>query len=340
MNLPFDPPLEPMLARLAEGLPPEGAWLYEPKWDGFRCLVFWDGREIYLQSRDRRPFNRYFPELAEVLPGVLGGPAVLDGEIVIAGSEGLDFDALLMRIHPAESRVRMLASQTPASFVAFDLLAEGAEDLRPVAQSGRRSRLETYVEARPPLFLSPCTRDRALAADWFERFEGAGLDGVIARSLDLGYRPGERALLKIKHRREADCVVGGFRWNKTRDGVGSLLLGLYSGEDLHYVGHTSSFKAQERRDLLKLLEPYLGGPSFGRGRAPGGPSRWTQGKETDWEPVRPDLVCQVSYDHLQGQRFRHASTFMRWRPDKPPEECTFDQLQTAVPVELRTVFAG
>lgn len=338
MKLPFDPPLEPMLAKLTPGMPTGGDWIYEPKWDGFRALVFWDGEELYVQSRDRKPLNRYFPELEAGLRKALAGPCVLDGEVVIAGEAGLDFDALLLRIHPAASRVAMLARETPASFVAFDLLALGGEDLRGAPQRERRLRLDGFVESGPCLALSPWTPDVETATDWFHRFEGAGLDGVIARPPELAYCPGERVLLKIKHRRTADCVVGGFRWGKN-GGVGSLLLGLYRDGVLHYVGHTSSFKAAERRELEVLLEPLRGGPSFGEGRAPGGPSRWRQAGEAEWEPVRPTLVCEVSYDHLQGDRFRHASTFARWRPDKPPAECTYEQLETVAPAELKSIFA-
>lgn len=340
MDLPFSPPLEPMLAKLTPDLPASGSWIYEPKWDGFRALAFWDGGELYLQSRDLKPLNRYFPEVVEGLAVALPGPVVLDGEVVIATPDGLDFDALLMRIHPAESRVRKLARETPASFVAFDLLAQGSEDLRGAAQRERRLRLDACGAAGSGVALSPWTEDPDLARDWFHRFEGAGLDGVIARPPDLSYRPGERVLLKVKHRRTADCVVGGFRWAKDKAGqqVGSLLLGLHREGVLHYVGHTSSFKAAERQDLARLLEPLRGGPSFGEGRTPGGPSRWRQGPETDWEPVRPELVCEVAYDHLQGDRFRHAATFLRWRPDKPPGECGFEQLEVPVPGELQAVF--
>jgi ATP-dependent DNA ligase len=342
----FEPPLEPMLAKLAGEIPRGDGWLYEPKWDGFRTLAYFDGRSVYLQSRDLKPMNRYFPELAEGLSKVLPGPVVLDGEAVIMTSHGLDFDALQMRIHPAESRVRKLAAETPSAFVAFDLLAEGDADLRKRPFAERRKRLEALLGSpRSPLYLTPATTDPALAEDWFERFEGAGLDGVIAKRLDGVYQPGVRSLVKIKHLRTVDCVVGGFRWNKGEEGksVGSLLLGLYDDKGvLHHVGHTSSFKAVEKRELVGFLAPYVtedGGEGFGRGRTPGAPSRWSQGKDLTWIRLRPELVCEVTFDYLQGDRFRHAATFQRWRHDKPPEQCTFDQLATTVPFELEQVFS-
>jgi len=345
LALPFQPPVEPMLAKLADAIPTGDGWVYEPKWDGFRALVFFDGARCYLQSRDLKPLARYFPELAASLCDVLPHPMVLDGEIVVIGQAGLDFDALLQRIHPASSRVRMLAEQTPSSFVAFDLLAEGADDLqvRPFAE--RRSRLERALGGvRPPAYLTPATRDRALALDWFERFEGAGLDGVIAKRAADPYQAGVRAMVKVKHLRTADCVVGGLRWYKGEPGraVGSLLLGLYNDGVLHHVGHTSSFKANEKRALAKKLRPYItddetGG--FGGGRTPGGPSRWNRDKDVSWVRLRPELVCEVAFDHLQGDRFRHAATFLRWRPDKPPHACTYDQLETTPPYELQQIFA-
>lgn len=335
-----------MLAKLTTGIPEEDGWLYEPKWDGFRCIVFFDGGDPYLQSRDLKPLGRYFPEVVAGLKAGLPGPAVLDGEIVIMGARGLDFDALQLRLHPAESRVRMLAGQTPAAFVAFDLLAEGGTDLMKTPFGERRARLERYFDkAAPPAYLTPATTDAATARDWFERFEGAGFDGVIAKRLDGPYLPGKRAMAKVKHLRTADCVVGGFRWNKGEEGrsVGSLLLGLYDDDGVfHFVGHTSSFSAKDKRDLVGFLEPYLTGDEsegFGLGRTPGAQSRWTTGKDVSWMRVRPELVCEVSFDYLQGQRFRHAATFQRWRPDKPPRACTFDQFEAAVPYELMRVFA-
>lgn len=339
-----------MLAALSRELPRDPdpssqGWLYEPKWDGFRCIVFWDGAEMMLQSRDLKPLGRYFPELERGLREVLPSGVVIDGEIVIAGPDGLDFDSLLMRIHPAASRVNKLAAETPSSFVAFDLLAAAGEDLSSSPLHVRRARLEALLgRPRPPLYLTPATRDPAVGQQWFERFEGAGLDGVIAKRLEQTYRPDERVLVKVKHQRTADCVVGGFRWGKDLVGeaVGSLLLGLYDeAGTLHHVGHTSSFKKDERRALVDRLRPLIdeeGTASFGHGRTPGAPSRWTQGKDLSWVSLQPTLVCEVTFDHLQGDRFRHASTFVRWRPDKPPRDCTYTQLVAPVPYELKEIF--
>jgi ATP-dependent DNA ligase len=358
VDLPVQPPVEPMLAQLTREMPSGGGWLYEPKWDGFRALVFWDGEQLVIQSRDLRPLGRYFPELESGLRSNLQPGMVVDGEVVIAGANGLDFDALLQRIHPAASRIKLLARETPASFVAFDFLAERFEDLQSTAQAQRRARLEHALEeVRPPVYVTPATTERDLANQWFERFEGAGLDGVVAKRLDGVYDPGKRSMLKIKHQRTADCVVGGFRWNRGQEGqsVGSLLLGLYDDAGvMHHVGFTSSFKASEKRELVSFLEPYRDlreRPSFGAGRGPGGPSRWNQGRanELDWQPLRPELVCEVAFDHWQGDiphggnpewggRFRHGTTFMRWRSDKPPAQCTFEQLTFAVPVELEEIF--
>jgi ATP-dependent DNA ligase len=345
-KLAFAPPLEPMLAKLTTSIPRQPGWEYEPKWDGFRAIVYFDGAEAYLQSRERKPLARYFPELQAGLEHTIPGPVVLDGEIVIMGPRGLDFDALQMRIHPAESRVRKLAAEMPASFVAFDLLADGTTDLRDRPFRERRERLVRSVgEPRPPLYLTPSTDDRVVAEDWFHRFEGAGFDGVIARPVDAPYQPGVRALAKIKHLRTADCVVGGFRWLKDHEGesIGSLLLGLHDARGvLHHVGHTASFSAAERRELTQLLQPYLaeGDEGFGEGRTPGTPSRWNQGKDASWVRLRPGLVCEVSFDHLQGGRFRHAARFLRWRLDKAAGSCGFDQLAAPVPAELWQVFAS
>ncbi|HEX7473685.1 MAG TPA: ATP-dependent DNA ligase, partial [Candidatus Limnocylindrales bacterium] len=259
MHLPFQPPLEPMLAKAADGLPTGDGWLFEPKWDGFRALVFRDGDEVYTQSRELKPLDRYFPELAAPLRAHLPERCVLDGEIVIAGAAGLEFESLLLRIHPAASRVAMLAAQSPASFVAWDLLAVDDEDLRATPQDERRARLEVALAgAAPPIHLTPATRDRALAADWFDRFEGAGLDGVVAKRLDAPYQPGKRAMIKIKHQRTADCVVAGFRWHKNgpQTHVGSLLLGLFDADGkLHHVGITSSFSWDRRAALVSELAP-------------------------------------------------------------------------------------
>jgi ATP-dependent DNA ligase len=330
-----------MLAELARALPEDEGWLYEPKWDGFRALVFWDGQELVIQSRDLKPLGRYFPELEAGLTRVLPEPVVLDGEVVIAGANGLDFDALQQRIHPADSRIQMLARETPAEFVAFDLLATRTTDLseRPLAE--RRAELERVLgNPTEPLHLTPATTSTILAADWFDRFEGAGLDGVVAKRLDEPYRPGARTMLKIKHQRTVDCVVSGFRWHKEGVGtVGSLLLGLYDDRGtLHHVGATSSFKMAQRRELAGFLEPYRGQSGFGSGRTPGEVNRWTGARDVSWEPLRPELVCEVAFDHLQGDRFRHGATFLRWRHDKPPTECTFDQIAQVVPFELREIF--
>ncbi len=343
-----------MLAKLSSGLPEGEGWLYEPKWDGFRALVFLDGGELYLQSRDLKPLDRYFPELLEPLRAQLPQRCVLDGEIVIAGADGLDFDALLLRIHPAASRIKLLAAQTPASYVAFDLLALEV-DLQATAFEERRLLLEQSLAlAKPPLFLTPATRDRGLAQDWFSRFEGAGLDGVVAKRLDQPYQPDKRAMVKVKHARTADCVVAGFRWHKNGPGtlVGSLLLGLYDAEGkLHHVGVTSSFTMARRAELVSELLPLRASAAeqhpwrewaefAGEQRMPGATSRWNRGKDLGWEPLRIERTCEVAYDHLQGDRFRHATTFKRWRPDKPPADCRYDQLEVTAPMELQQIFRG
>ncbi len=361
MTLPFRPPVEPMLAKLAALIPLDDSWNYEPKWDGFRAIVFKDGDDVYLQSRELKPLGRYFPELAVSLRASLPDACVLDGEIVIANGGVLDFDALLLRIHPAASRVASLAKETPASFVAWDLLALGDTDLRERPQAERREKLEVALrDARPPVHLTPITRDAAVAEDWFKRFEGAGLDGVIAKPRGLAYMPGKRAMLKIKHARTADCVVAGFRWYKDAPGelVGSLLLGLYDREGvLQHVGVASAFKREDRAALAKLLEPLCTDAKAshpwvttsnalaagvvahgGETRVPGGESRWNRGKDLSWQPLRLELVAEVAYDHLQGTRFRHATHFKRWRPDKSPPACRYDQLEVSAPYELAAIF--
>jgi ATP-dependent DNA ligase len=358
VSLPFRPPIAPMLSSAADALPDGEGWLFEPKWDGFRTLVFRDGGDILLQSRDEKPMNRYFPELVAPLAAALPERCVLDGEIVIAGSAGLDFEALLLRIHPAESRVKLLASQTPASYVAWDLLAVGDEDLRETPLAERRKRLEKLLgSAKAPVHLSPATRDRALAEDWFRRFEGAGLDGVMAKRLDELYRAGERTMIKVKHRRTADCVVAGFRWHKNGAGtmVGSLLLGLYDDKGtLHHVGVTAAFTTAVRKQLVSDLAPLRENALAGHPwrewaaaqedanaksqRLPGATSRWNRGKDLSWEPLRPERVCEVAYDHMQGTRFRHAAQFVRWRPDKKPRECRYGQLEVTPAYELERVF--
>jgi len=351
-----------MLAKPADALPEGDGWLFEPKWDGFRALVFRDDDEVLIQSRDLKPLDRYFPELHAPLLASLPPRCVLDGEVVIKSDGHLDFEALLLRIHPAESRVRMLAEQSPASFVAWDLLALGDEDLRTVPQGERRTRLETALAvAEPPVHLTPATTDRALAVDWFSRFEGAGLDGVVAKRLEGRYQPGKRAMIKVKHQRTADCVVAGFRWHKNGPGthVGSLLLGLFDDDGkLHHVGVTSSFSWDRREALVKEFEPLridavdghpwgewaewaaMGAADASGQRLPGATSRWNRGKDLSWEPLRPERVIEVAYDHMQGDRFRHAATFVRWRPDKPPRECRYDQLEETAAYELELILGG
>jgi ATP-dependent DNA ligase len=345
-----------MLAKLAEDIPVGGEFLFEPKWDGFRAIVFRAGPdEAFIQSRDLRPLDRYFPELHDELLRQLPDGCVVDGEIVIATKKGLDFDALQLRLHPAASRVAKLAQETPASFVGFDLLAVGGRDIRDEPQSRRRERLEAALaRATASVHLTPVTPDRTVAVEWLARFEGAGLDGVIAKPVDLVYQPGKRAMIKIKHARTADCVVAGFRWHKSgRDRVGSLLLGLYDDHGrLQHVGVTSSFTMERRKELAEELallrrdalkdHPWRewADAAAESSRMPGGHSRWSAGKDLSWEPLRVERVCEVKYDHLQGDRFRHATTFLRWRPDKRPSDCRYDQLETTAPYELEKVFGA
>src|SRR3954471_3796072 len=354
-EFPIAPPVEPMLAKLADALPPQGEYLYEPKWDGFRAIVFRGASEVFIQSRDLRPFDRYFPELHETLLAKLPPGCVLDGEIVIATKRGLDFDALQMRLHPAQSRVIKLAKETPSSFIAFDLLAAEGKNLMAVAQVERRIRLEELLaKAEKPVYVTPMTRERALAQDWLGRFEGAGLDGGRAKPAGIAYQPDKRAMIKVKHARTAECVVAGFRWHKTgKDVVGSLLLGLYDDSGtLQHVGVTSSFTMAVRKQLAKELAPLRknamddhpwrewAGAAAESSRMPGGQSRWSAGKDLSWEPLRIERVCEVKYDHMQGDRFRHAAIFLRWRPDKPPQDCRYDQLEVTKPYELEKVFAS
>ncbi len=355
MQLPVMPPVAPMLAKLARTLPPPDGMVYEPKWDGFRCIVFRDGDEVELGSRKEKPLTRYFPELLDPLRRSLPNRCVVDGEIVIATDRGLDFEALLQRIHPAESRVRMLAAQTPSSFVAFDLLALDDEDFRTHRFADRRAELERVLDGvPPPVHLTPATTDPAVAEQWFERFEGAGLDGVVAKPIGLPYRENERAMFKVKHERTADCVVAGFRWHKTGPIVGSLLLGLYDDEGtLNHVGVASAFTVARRKALVDELAPYREGALDGHpwaawasagaepgGRMPGGQSRWNAGRDMSWEPLRPELVAEVAFDHLQGDRFRHATQFVRWRPERDPRSCNYAQLDVVVPEELSVVFGA
>jgi ATP-dependent DNA ligase len=358
--LPVNPTILPMLAKRVGELPAGGTWIFEPKWDGFRALVFRDGDEFLIQSRDEKSLNRYFPELLEPLRSALPARCVLDGEIVVARDGALDFEALQMRIHPAASRVQLLSQEIPAAIVFFDLLCEGDRDLRNVPFRSRRAELESLLRsAAPPIHLTPATSESSIAADWFHRFEGAGFDGVIAKPVSGAYEPNKRVMLKVKHERECDCVVAGFRWHKKGQGsaVGSLLLGLFDDSGaLQHVGVCASFTDQKRRELVPFLAPFrvnalaehpwkqwagAAGPAAEAGhRMPGGQSRWSQGKDLSWEPLRPELVVEVAYDHMQGSRFRHTTQFRRWRADKKPGDCTYAQLEVVAPQELLEIFGG
>jgi ATP-dependent DNA ligase len=349
------PPVKPMLAKSQPAIPP--GMVYEPKWDGFRCIVFRDGDEIELGSRNEKPLTRYFPEVVDAVRAALPERCVLDGEIVIVRGNSLDFEALLQRIHPAASRVLKLSLETPATFVAFDLLALGDESLTDQPFSRRRELLETVLaEPGGPVLLTPATSSLELAQRWFEVFEGAGLDGVVAKSPDLPYRQDQRIMVKVKHERTADCVVAGFRWHRAEPAgaaVGSLMLGLYNDDGvLQHVGVCGAFSAVRRRELIKELEPYRtdesehpwspAAPSDAEGaaaadRRPGGVTRWNAGKDLSWVPLRPELVCEVAYDHMEGGRFRHTTQFRRWRPDREPETCTYEQLDRPVNFDLADV---
>jgi ATP-dependent DNA ligase len=347
-----------MLAQRVSELPEDEGWIFEPKWDGFRTLIFRDGAEIFIQSRDEKSLNRYFPELLDPLRSQLPERAVLDGEIVIARDGALEFETLQMRIHPAASRVKLLSQEIPASIVFFDLLCSGDRDLSAAPFLERRGELESILaKAATPLHLTPATRDRAVAADWFKRFEGAGLDGVMAKQEQSAYEPNKRTMLKIKHERDCDCVVAGFRWHKRgeRSAVGSLLLGLHDDAGaLQHVGVCASFTDKKRRELVEFLAPYrenaltdhpwkawaeaVETDPEGK-RMPGAKSRWSQNKDLSWEALRPELVVEVAYDHMQGTRFRHTAQFRRWRSDKKPEDCTFAQLEVVAPEELAEIFS-
>ncbi len=355
MRLPVQPPVKPMLAKLARTIPTDDGLLYEPKWDGFRCIVFRDGEEIELTSRNQKPFNRYFPELIPALVDALPHRGVVDGEIVVAhaGGRGLDFDALQQRIHPAESRVRMLADQTPASFVAFDLLALDDTDLTNTPFSDRRALLEQHLSPNASVHLTPATTDPAIAERWFTRFEGAGLDGVMAKRLDGLYTPDKRSLVKVKHERTAECAVAGFRVHKDGEGVGSLLLGLYDDEGrLHHVGVCAAFTAAFRRELIDELGPLTvdaldGHPwrewaeaqAHGDQRMPGGFSRWNVDKDLSFVPLRVERVVEVTFGQLEGGRFRHGVKFQRWRPDRTPKSCSYEQLDVAEAVRFDDLLA-
>lgn len=324
-----------MLSRVSEQIPRADGLVYEPKWDGFRALCFVDGPSAHLQSRNGQPLERYFPEVVRILLDALP-PSVVDAEIVIAGDGGLDFDGLQMRIHPAASRVKMLSEQMPASVVAFDMLALGDVDLRERTLTERREALSGALRASESCFVTPQTSDPDVAQGWFERFEGAGLDGVVAKRADQRYAHGERVMWKIKHKRTADCVVGGYRVHKN-GGVGSLLLGLYANGRMQFAGFTSSFKASERRELLEMLQPLRSDDSFTPERSPSMPSRWNNKKDDPWVPLRPELVCEVAFDHLQGDRFRHGTRFLRWRTDKNPEDCDYEQIAMPAPFSLQDI---
>jgi ATP-dependent DNA ligase len=357
MDLPLLPPVKPMLARAATTLPVGDGLFYEPKWDGFRCVVFRDGDEVELGSRNERPLTRYFPEIVAAVKANLPGKCVVDGEIVVPAGDRLHFEALLQRIHPAQSRVDLLAEQTPASFVAFDLLALGDESLLDVPFAERRARLEDALrESRPPIYLTGITRDAQTAQRWFETFEGAGLDGVVAKAADLPYGPDQRLMTKVKHVRTADCVVAGFRWHKSGPIVGSLLLGLYNDAgELQHIGVAASFPMARRAELVEELAPYraqaLDGHPWqdwanaqvqanGEQRMPGAVSRWNAKKDLSWVPLRPELVVEIRYDQLEGRRLRHTGQFLRWRPDRDPLSCTYDQLDVPVRYDLAEVLDG
>ncbi|RBO93863.1 ATP-dependent DNA ligase [Nocardia puris] len=356
MDLPVMPPVRPMLAKAVHEVPRDPGLAYEPKWDGFRCVVFRDGDEVELGSRNDRPLTRYFPEVADLLRAALPPRCVVDGEIVVVTEHGLDFDTLQNRLHPAASRVNKLAVETPASFVAFDLLALGDEDLTGEPFAERRRRLEAILDtALARVHLTPLTRDPDVAHDWFTRFEGAGFDGVMVKADAEPYRQDKRVMLKVKHERTADCVVAGFRWHKDGEGVGSLLLGLYDDEGhLHHVGVASSFTAARRKELVEELKPLrenalehhpwrewadAAAQASAEGKMPGGLSRWSGGKDLSWEAVRTELVAEVRYEHVQSGRLRHGGRLVRFRPDRTPESCTYAQLDEAPPAELSAIFA-
>ena len=332
--------LAPMEALLAAELPEGGGWQFEPKWDGFRCLARRDGAEITMTSKSGKPLGRYFPEVIEILAAVKAKRFLLDGELIISLNDALSFEALQLRLHPAESRVRRLANETPAELMLFDLLELGGKALTSLPLSERREALERFFVANavPGLQLSPVTRSRDVALGWLHRSGGA-LDGVIAKRLELEYRSGERAMIKVKQQRTADCVVGGFRYAEKKREVASLLLGLYDDAGLlHHVGFTSAIPAKERPKLTRDLQKLIAPPGF-TGSAPGGPSRWNTERTTQWEPLKPELVVEVRYDQVTSRRFRHGTGFVRWRPDKDPSQCTFDQLSPELkPSELKELF--
>ncbi|MFF3323786.1 ATP-dependent DNA ligase [Streptomyces sp. NPDC002889] len=353
MDLPVMPPVKPMLAKAVKKIPP--GMQYEAKWDGFRAIVHRDGDELVIGSRTGKPLTRYFPELVTELLANLPDRCVVDGEIVIAHEGRLDFDRLTERIHPADSRVRMLAGRTPASFIAFDVLAFGDKALLDTPLSDRRAVLtEALAGARPPIHLAPATTDAALAQEWFEQYEGAGLDGIIAKPLDLPYRPDARLMFKVKHERTADVVVAGYRLHKSGPVVGSLLLGLYDRSGaLQHVGVCAAFSMKRREELVEELEPLRmdtpeGHPwaawaeegAHDSARLPGAPSRWSGKKDLSWVALRPERVVEVAYDHMEGDRFRHTAQFRRWRPDRDPSDCGYAQLEEPLRYDLSEVLSG
>ncbi|MER5427219.1 ATP-dependent DNA ligase [Streptosporangium roseum] len=346
MRLPIAAPLAPMLAKAVRSLPPQdGTLFYEPKWDGFRCVVFRDGDEVYLGSRNERPFTRYFPELVEAVRAELPDRVVVDGEIVVRDGQTLDFEALQQRIHPAASRVRLLAGQTPASFVAFDLLALDEESLLDVPFAARRTRLESiFGGAGHAVRLTPITTSEERAAEWFAAFEGAGLDGIVVKPGGMPYQPDKRVMSKVKHERTADVVVAGYREHKSGPVVGSLLLGLHDAEGvLHHVGVAASFTMKRRAELVEELAPYVsrdGDHPWSAASLPGAISKWSATKDLSFVPLRSELVVEVAYDHMEGRRFRHTAQFRRWRPDRTPESCTYEQLERPVSYDLDDILAG
>lgn len=340
MTFPVAPPIEPMLAKLQTDIPVGDGWRYEPKWDGFRAIIFRDGDTWRIDSRNQLRLDRYFPELPDALADCLPSRCVVDGEIVIPSATGLDFDALQLRLHPAASRVKKLAAEIPASFVAFDLIGLDDQDLRAVPLGERRSLLRTRMQFGDSCLVTPQTSDAATARDWFDRFEGAGMDGIVAKHDSISYEPGKRTMVKIKHARTIDCVVGGYRLSKKGGTLGSLLLGLYDESGaLVYVGFTSSMNAAKKQETLELLQPLRSDTSsFGHG-GPGGPSRWNQ-EDREWFPIVTEpsgLVCEVAFDYLQGHRFRHGTRLVRWRPDRSARSCTYDQFVPPAPFSLDAV---
>ncbi len=329
MTLPLTPPYPPMEAKRVDKIPTGDSWLFEPKWDGFRAIVFRDGDDVSVQSKAGQPLARYFPEIVDAARSLKQKQFVLDGEIVVPVEGVLSFDHLLQRIHPAESRIKKLAAATPSHYYIFDILALKSKDFTGMPIEERREKLEAFFEdvEHELLHLSPATTDRKIAVDWFDKFGALGLDGVMAKRLGERYHSGDReGMVKVKHLKSADCVVGGFRYGEGTKSVGSLLLGLYDDEGrLVYIGHTSSIKKTEREGLTKQLEAMKGENAF-EVRVPGGPSRWATEKSGEWQPVKPKLVCEVEFDYFSQGRFRHGSKFLRWRPDKDPKQCTMEQV--------------